>query len=128
MIEVKSPGQGLQPNRKNDLIGTRARRHIGKGSVFYPSDLEMLEAKARHFNFKRSWGVPVRYHDYRDVSGKTNGDLLEFHLSYKDLDVNLETVFDHSIDADLVVHSPELFRTTMSWTSAPPTKATECGP
>lgn len=40
---------------------------------------------------------------------KTNPDLLEFHLSYKDLEQDLHEFFDHPYDLDLVVHAPELF-------------------
>jgi N-acetylneuraminate synthase len=36
-------------------------------------------------------------------------DLLEIHLSYKDLDVDLRQFFDKPLPYQLVVHSPELF-------------------
>lgn len=109
MIEVKSPGKGLQPNRKNELIGLKAKRALKTGDFFFPSDLEQERVQARHYKFKRPWGVPVRYHDFKAILAKTNPDLLEFHLSYKDLEQDIQQYFDRAYDLDLVVHSPELF-------------------
>jgi N-acetylneuraminate synthase len=109
MIEVKSPGKGLQPNRKTELIGKRARRSLKIGDFFYPSDLEVEQVKARPYNFKRPWGVPVRYHDFKTLLSQSNPDLLEFHLSYKDLEVDVGQYINQIYDLDLVVHAPELF-------------------
>ncbi|MBE9166960.1 N-acetylneuraminate synthase family protein [Pleurocapsales cyanobacterium LEGE 06147] len=109
MIEVKSPGKGLQPNRKIELIGTKAKRPFKTGDFFFPSDLEQERVHARHYKFKRPWGVPVRYHDFQTILSKTNPDLLEFHLSYKDLEQDIHQYFNQFYDLDLVVHSPELF-------------------
>ncbi|MEC4816733.1 MAG: N-acetylneuraminate synthase family protein [Scytonema sp. PMC 1069.18] len=109
MIEVKSPGRGLQPNRKAELIGLKAKRYFKAGDFFFPSDLEQEHVQARHYRFQRPWGVPVRYHDFKTILAKTNPDLLEFHLSYKDLEQDIYQYFDQPYDLDLVVHSPELF-------------------
>jgi N-acetylneuraminate synthase len=109
MIDVKSPGKGLQPNRKTELIGKRSRRSLKAGDFFYPSDLEMEQVKARPYNFKRPWGVPVRYHDFKTLLSQSNPDLLEFHLSYKDLEVDVGQYINQIYDLDLVVHAPELF-------------------
>jgi N-acetylneuraminate synthase len=109
MIEVKSPGKGLQPNRKQELIGKLARRSFKAGEFFYSSDLETAQIEARHYQFKRPWGIPVRYHDFKTLMAKTNPDLLEFHLSYKDLDQNIHQYFEQQYNLDFVVHSPELF-------------------
>ncbi len=109
MIEVKSPGKGLQPNRKAELIGKKAKRAFKEGDFFFPSDLERERILARPYKFKRPWGIPVRYHDFKTILAKTNPDLLEFHLSYKDLEQDIHQYFDRVYDLDLVVHSPELF-------------------
>lgn len=109
MIEVKSPGKGLQPNRKSELIGLKAKRALKSGDFFFPSDLEQERVQARRYKFKRPWGIPVRYHDFQTILAKTNPDLLEFHLSYKDLEQDIHQYFDRPYDLDLVVHSPELF-------------------
>lgn len=109
MVEVKSPGKGLQPNRRMDLIGRAAKRAFRAGDFFYPSDLEDERVQARDYTFKRPWGIPVRYHDFSTILDQTNPDLLEFHLSYKDMEEDIGKYFQESYDLDLVVHSPELF-------------------
>ncbi|MEM9904048.1 MAG: N-acetylneuraminate synthase family protein, partial [Cyanobacteria bacterium P01_D01_bin.44] len=109
MISIKSPGKGLQPNRKGELIGLAAGRAMKAGDFFFPSDLEQEQIQARYYEFERPWGVPVRYHDFKTILAKSNPDLLEFHLSYKDLEEDIQQYFDQSYDLDLVVHSPELF-------------------
>mgnify|MGYP000073675228 FL=1 len=109
MIEIKSPGKGLQPNNKTKLIGREAKRSFKKGDFFYFSDLLDVQVHARNYKFKRAWGIPVRYHDYQYLLGKTNPDLLEFHLSYKDLTQDVHQFCSLPYNLDLVVHSPELF-------------------
>ncbi|OLT55933.1 N-acetylneuraminate synthase family protein [Moorena bouillonii] len=109
MITVKSPGQGIQPNRKADLIGQYAQRKFKAGDFFYPSDLGDGQVHARNYSFNRPWGVPVRYHDYKTILSKSNPDFLEFHLSYKDIELDIEQYFDTVYDLDLVVHSPDFF-------------------
>jgi N-acetylneuraminate synthase len=109
MIEVKSPGRGLQPNYRARLVGRRAKRDLKKGDFFYPSDLLDGTVTARRYNFDRAWGIPVRYHDFKQMMAHTNPALLEFHLSYKDMVQHVEDYLDRPYDLDLVVHSPELF-------------------
>jgi N-acetylneuraminate synthase len=109
MIEVKSPGQGLQPNRKRALLGLKAKRDFKSGDLFYPSDLEGEKVCARNYCFSRPWGLPVRYHDFKTIIDQSNLDLLEFHLSYKDLEADITDFFDREYELGLVVHSPELF-------------------
>ena len=109
MIAVKSPGRGLQPNYRRVLIGRRVGRSMNAGDFFYPSDLEDGLVEPREYSFKRPWGVPVRYHDYRELMECSNFDLLEFHLSYKDMKLAVDEFFDEPMPLDLVVHSPEIF-------------------
>ena len=109
MIEVKSPGKGLQPNHKFELIGKKAKHKFKQGDFFFPSDLLLEKIKARNYNFKRPWGLPVRYHDFKAILNQTNPDFLEFHLSYKDLEEDINDYFDQVYNLDLIVHSPELF-------------------
>jgi sialic acid synthase SpsE/sugar phosphate isomerase/epimerase len=109
MIEVKSPGRGLQPNRKDELVGQKAKRTFKTGDFFFLSDLKNEQTSPRDYSFNRPWGLPVRYHDFKTILSKTNPNLLEFHLSYKDLEQDPHRYFDRSYDLGLVVHSPELF-------------------
>ena len=109
MIETKSPGRGLQPNRRTDLVGRRAKRDFAAGDFFYPSDLLDDVVQPRDYHFRRAWGVPVRYHDFQTILEKSNPDFLEFHLSYKDMDEPLATHFSGTYDLDFTVHSPDVF-------------------
>lgn len=109
VIEVKSPGRGLQPNRINDLIGSVAKQNFKKGDFFFGSDLVSKTISPRKYKFGRSWGLPVRYHDFADLTKNTNADFVEFHLSYKDLDLKVLQYFSGKHDLGLVVHSPDLF-------------------
>nr|WP_136249819.1 N-acetylneuraminate synthase family protein [Ningiella ruwaisensis] len=109
-ITSRSPGKGLPPYRKCELIGKIAPRDIQKGDFFYPSDLNSDAIKARPYRFERPYGIPVRYHDFVNIAKKTNLNLVEFHFSYKDLDLSPGDYLDaKGYDMDLVVHSPELF-------------------
>jgi N-acetylneuraminate synthase len=110
MVATRSPGQGLQPYRKAELIGRAATRDLAEGDVFFPSDIESSLYEARPFLFRRPFGVPVRYHDLTRMAEATNLNMLEFHLSYKDMDEDVEAhLRGRTFDLDLVVHSPELF-------------------
>lgn len=109
MLEVKSPGRGLAPYRKQELIGKPAPRALRAGDFFYASDLDAPQARARAYRFRRPFGVPVRYHDAVRIAAMSNFDLLEFHLSYKDLEADFRQYLHAPLDLDLVVHSPELF-------------------
>ena len=109
MLEVRSPGSGLQPNRKSALVGKPARRALKPGDLLYPSDLGEDASMPRHYTFKRPFGIPVRYHDLQTLGSASNFDLLEFHLSYQDLQEDIEKYLTTPLNVDLVVHSPELF-------------------
>jgi sialic acid synthase SpsE/sugar phosphate isomerase/epimerase len=110
MLDVRSPGQGLSPNRKPELVGRKASRSMRTGDVFFLSDLDDSAARPRAFKFQRPFGVPVRYHDAKRLASAAPFDLFEFHLSYKDLEEDIAKYLGgQRFDMDLVVHSPELF-------------------
>jgi sialic acid synthase SpsE/sugar phosphate isomerase/epimerase len=109
MVAIKSPGRGLQPNYREQLVGRAAKRDFQAGDFFYPADLEDEIVQPRKYQFKRPWGVPVRYYDYDKLMDCTNPDFLEFHLSYKDMEQDIHRFFTEPYDMGLVVHSPDLF-------------------
>jgi len=109
MIDIKSPGKGLQPDRKNELIGATIERHINASGFFYESDLHKTQNSPKPFSFPFKWGIPVRHHDFRQLLDRSDPKLLEFHLSYRDLELDHRTFFSESYPQDLVVHCPELF-------------------
>lgn len=109
MLEVKSPGRGLQPHRKEELIGKTVRRKLAPGDPFYPTDLLDIAPSARAYRFKRPWGLPVRFHDFKDMVAKTNPDFVEFHMSYRDLERDPGEFLDGTYDMGLAVHAVETF-------------------
>lgn len=110
MIDIRSPGKGLPPYYKEQLIGKPAIRNFKKGDFFYPSDIknEVIDYK-KNFSFIRPWGLPVRYHDFEQIVGSLEMDLVEFHFSYKDLRIDVNDFIKKEYDLDFVVHCPELF-------------------
>ena len=108
-ISVKSPGRGLQPNRRHELIGRPAVRDVSAGDFFYPSDLESTHVSPRPYRFRRPWGLPVRYHDLGALVAKAHPDFVEFHLSYQDLDLDPAAFIPEPLDLACVVHSPDIF-------------------
>lgn len=109
LVEVRSPGRGLQPNRRSELVGRTVARDLEPGDFFFESDLARGQVAPRDYRFRRPWGLPVRYHDYRDLAARSNPDFLEFHMSYRDLDLRVADVVGEPVAAGLVVHSPDLF-------------------
>jgi sialic acid synthase SpsE/sugar phosphate isomerase/epimerase len=114
MLAVRSPGRGLQPNRRLELVGRRLSRSIKAGEPFFASDLDNGAAahagSKRAYRFNRPWGLPVRHHDYAQLLELCAPDFLEFHLSYRDLDLKDEDYFRAGrLPLGLVVHAPELF-------------------
>jgi sialic acid synthase SpsE/sugar phosphate isomerase/epimerase/CBS domain-containing protein len=109
MVRIQSPGQGLQPYRLNDLLGKVLSSAKLEGECFFASDLDQPAAQPRPYRFEHRFGVPVRYHDLDCFSGASNLDLVEIHLSYKDVEVDIDAVLPAHVPMGLVVHAPELF-------------------
>ena len=108
-FHVASPGQGLAPYHIPRLIGKKAVRQIRRGEFLYESDIHGAVSKKREYIFQLKWGIPVRYHDFREFAQLITPDLYEFHLSYRDLRKK-PTDFLHTLPCTrLVVHAPELF-------------------
>ena len=108
-VEVMSPGQGIPPNKIDQLIGMHSSRDMNAGDIFFISDLEPNSVGPREFNFKRPFGIPVRYHDFSKLSAMSNLKFVEFHLSYRDMEVDLNQFFKDTYELGFTVHCPELF-------------------
>jgi N-acetylneuraminate synthase len=109
MVRIQSPGQGLQPYRLDDLLGRSLSSDKAEGDFFFESDLKRPAAQPRPYRFANPFGVPVRYHDLEQFCGVSNLDLVEIHLSYKDVEVDIDAVLPERVPMGLVVHAPELF-------------------
>ena len=108
-VKVRSPGQGLSPQKYPHLLGRTIQRNLNEEDFFYASDLQSERVEPRAYSFHRPWGVPVRYHDFQTYRQRIQPDLFEFHLSYSDLAINVDKFLSGSYPFDFVVHAPELF-------------------
>lgn len=107
---IRSPGKGLAPYRLDELVGRQSKRDMAAGELFYPSDISSENVAPRNYCFDRHFGIPVRYHDFSQLVSKSNFDLVEFHLSYKDLALDPAAYLrPEGYRLHLLVHSPELF-------------------
>tara|TARA_B100000614_G_scaffold262339_1_gene295345 strand:+ start:1850 stop:4096 length:2247 start_codon:yes stop_codon:yes gene_type:complete len=108
-IDIKSPGQGIQPNRIDELVGRVAQRDFEQGDFFFESDLKKPIKRKSFYEFNRPFGIPVRYHDFKSLTEEINIDFMEFHLSYQDLRENPLDYIDENQKCGFSVHTPELF-------------------
>ncbi|MEO0335424.1 MAG: N-acetylneuraminate synthase family protein, partial [Pseudomonadota bacterium] len=110
MLEVRSPGKGLQPYRKKQLIGVKLDRDMKKGDFFYETDISGRSGGLSQFEFPYKFGIPVRYHDFKALTNLgIQLDFVEFHYSYKDLDLDPRQFLEKNEGLEFIVHSPELF-------------------
>lgn len=123
-IRVRSPGQGLSPQKFDELVGKKILRDMKEEDFFFPSDLADTRVEPRAYKFRHPWGVPVRYHDFREYQQRIKPDIFEFHLSYSDMELDLGEYFDRVYDdVGFVVHAPELFAGSRLMDLATPDKA-----
>lgn len=108
-VDIKSPGRGLQPNALERLVGRTANRGVRAGDFFYATDLSDAVSKGRDFVFRRPWGLPVRYHDVEPLTADCTPDFLEFHFSYKDLEIDPATMLRGRLPMGYTCHAPDLF-------------------
>lgn len=106
-VTLRSPGKGLRPVKISELVGQKAKRSIQKNGFFYDSDITGTEYVHKSFELPIDWGVPVRYHDFKFFN-QLKMPLVEFHLSYSDLDLSVKDYLTKT-NKYAVVHAPELF-------------------
>lgn len=109
-IAIKSPGQGLQPNKIDDLVGRIANRDIEEDTCFFNSDLDEKILRKESYFFNRPFGIPVRYHDFVELTDQGHIDFAEFHLSYQDLNEKPSDFISSKPNFSFSVHAPELFK------------------
>ena len=109
-IKVLSPGQGLSPQYFESLIGLEIKRDLSSEDYFFKSDITNTIQEIRNYKFSHPWGIPVRYHDFKNYQSLISPDMFEFHLSYSDMELNIDDYLSGTYDVGFVVHAPELFR------------------
>lgn len=110
-IDVKSPGRGLQPHQRGALLGATLHRDVPAGDFFYPGDLAGRPQARGDYSFRRPWGLPVRFHDFRSLLEISRPDFLEFHQSAKDMDLPIGEFFapGEKLEQFFTVHAPDLY-------------------
>ncbi len=106
---VSAPGKGLQPNKFPDVIGKTAQKDFCVGDNIFQSDISETSYQYKDWKFNLKHGLPVRYYDFEKLYQKRNFEIVEFHLSYKDLELNPHDYLSGEYEQDLIVHCPELF-------------------
>ena len=109
-IKVVSPGQGLSPQFKDQLVGSKIERDMIVEDFFFQSDITGKKEYKTNYSFQLKWGIPVRYHDFKKFNKISNPELFEFHLSYSDMVLNPSNYLKDTYDCGFVVHAPELFK------------------
>jgi sialic acid synthase SpsE/sugar phosphate isomerase/epimerase len=109
-IKVLSPGQGLSPQYFESLIGLEIKRDIAFEDYFFKSDLKNNIQVIKKYKFKHPWGIPVRYHDFNKYLSLISPDMFEFHLSYSDMELDIDKYLSGTYNCGFVVHAPELFK------------------
>lgn len=109
MFEIKSPGQGLNPQFLNKIIGYNAIRDIKAGKALFKSDLGGLIRAKKNYKFNRTWALPVRFHDINSLLQNTQPNSVEFHMSFKDICEDLSHFLTEEYNCEYIVHAPELF-------------------
>ncbi|MDW6018309.1 N-acetylneuraminate synthase family protein [Vibrio plantisponsor] len=109
MLAIKSPGKGLAPYKLSELVNRVAVRDIPKNDFLYQSDIDGTVVQAQKYKLPLKYGIPVRYHDFATICKGGELEMIEFHLSYKDLSVDIKDYLSGSYDMDVAIHAPELF-------------------
>ena len=108
-LVIRGPGRGLQPNMLEKVVGLRANRNIKAETELFSSDLSEAMSKKSRYHISRIHGIPVRFHDIVELISGVKLDLVEFHLSYKDMEEDFEKLLKVNNDLNFSVHCPELF-------------------
>jgi N-acetylneuraminate synthase len=105
MITVKGPGQGLSPQRYQELVGRMVERDIEEDGMFLPEDIGMRVTLDMEHVIPMEWGFVSRYNDFEAML-KYDPKIVEFHFTSRDLD---EEFNGKDFDLQLVVHAPEFW-------------------
>jgi sialic acid synthase SpsE/sugar phosphate isomerase/epimerase len=120
--KVLSPGQGLSPQMLDKLIGKKLNRNMQFEDYFFQSDIDNQIHISKNYDFRLNWGIPVRYHDFKEYQEIVTPDLFEFHLSYSDMELKIEDFVNINKNIGFVVHAPELFKESNLMDLASPDK------
>ncbi len=106
-----SPGGGISPMQLKTIDNYKAAIDIKKDTILFESSINLEYSDSEeNLPINNNWGIPVRYRDCDSLIDKFNPNFIEFHLTYKDMDLNPED-FIKNLDSinDFTVHAPECF-------------------
>ena len=99
----------LTKNHKGDIfnVGTGQAYTVNEIADMFGGNKKYGEKRIepKNYKFNRPWGVPVRYHDFEEYNSKIRPDVFEFHLSYSDLELNIDQFLTGKYECGFVVHA-----------------------
>lgn len=107
---ARSPGSGISPIKIDQFLGKKLTKSIDKEQYFAFSHIGLTTNGPKKYSFNRAYGIPVRYHDFKKFNEKIGLPLVEFHLSYSDMDLDPSDFLSIQENQQLLVHAPELFQ------------------
>ena len=108
-VVLRSPGTGIKPAEIDFYVGKTLKLDVPEGSILLPKHFKVRVQEKVIFNTANNLGIPVRYHDYNEMSKLADFDFYELHLTYNDLNLRPEDFFKQNKIKFLTVHAPELF-------------------
>lgn len=113
-ITLKSPVDGMSPLLIDQILGKYLVHPISEGMPLKTEYFEHSKPTDYSFDFSIEWGIPVRFHDADRLTKNLNNTIIEYHLSYKDLQLDPSKYINNPTDilpelSKVVIHSPELF-------------------
>ena len=108
-----SPGSGMQLIKLTSLLGKTSTRDIESESIIYETDFNPKTNLSYDFSFNRPWGYQWVSHDINALYEISEPRLLEIHLSYSDLKINLNEHLKNVFSSELVIHAPDYLNPTL---------------
>ena len=109
-------GKGISPDKYELILDKKLSRDKSSGEILEFIDFEDFYTK-EYLNLSPikncDLGIPVRYHDAKLLHKEIEASFLEFHLSYKDIDVSIDEIkkiFKNlNFAADHTFHAPDFY-------------------
>ena len=110
-IQIRSPGCGLQPNKLQSILGKPLKRAVKKDQAIFESHFCGCAGNpTKILKLSGKWGLPVRFHDFSFFYDSVKPPIVEFHMSYADLDIEIDKYLPDLCSSEVIVHAPELFK------------------
>jgi sialic acid synthase SpsE/endonuclease IV len=124
-FSAKSPAKGISPLLRHDFLGKTISSAIKKDDYFFPELLENSGPPIReNFKIPKTWGIVGRLNDFKDYLN-LKPDLVEIHLTWRDLVGYGNIQKPGTFEQDLVVHAPEYYKDQLIDFTSQDSKVTE---